>query len=84
MPPRSQIDAPESDLARNQGLKVRGSVFVIGSPRSGTTLLYHMLFAVYRSESKIFDLLAPRFGNPPLITNRQRMLDFWLQTIYVP
>jgi hypothetical protein len=60
-------------------------VFVLGSPRSGTTLLYHMLlsaggFAVYRSESKVFDLLAPRFGDLRLAKNKQKFLDIWFQT----
>jgi LPS sulfotransferase NodH len=60
-------------------------VFVLGSPRSGTTLLYHMLlsaggFADYRSESKVFDLLAPRFGDLHIARNKQKMLDFWFQT----
>lgn len=60
-------------------------VFVLGSPRSGTTLLYHMLlsaggFAVYRSESKVFDLLAPRFGDLRIAKNKQQMLDLWFHT----
>lgn len=41
-------------------------VFVVGSPRSGTTLLYHTLlssgcFAVYRAETEIFSTIAFRF-----------------------
>ena len=45
-----------------------GPVFVVGCPRSGTSLLYSMLesaggFAVYRAETRIFDLLGPHFGN---------------------
>jgi hypothetical protein len=60
-------------------------VFVLGSPRSGTTLLYHMLlsaggFAVYRSEAKVFDLIAPRCGNLNIMRNKQKMLDIWFQT----
>jgi hypothetical protein len=55
-------------------------VFLIGPPRPGTTLLYHMPqsaggFVIYHSGSKTFDLLAPRFGKPHLIMNRQRTLD---------
>ena len=39
-------------------------VFVVGSARSGNTLLYHTLlsaggFAIYRGEPAVFDLLAP-------------------------
>ncbi len=58
-------------------------VFVIGSPRSGTTLFYHMLlsagdFAVYRTEANVFNLLAPRFGDPGVARNRGALLAKWL------
>jgi Sulfotransferase family len=58
-------------------------VFVVGSPRSGTTLLYDMLlsaggFAVYLGESSIFNLVAPSFGELRLARNRKRMLNAWL------
>jgi hypothetical protein len=60
-------------------------VFVVGCPRSGTTLLYHMLlsaggFAVYRAESNVFNLLAPRFGDLGVRRNRQKLLDVWLRS----
>jgi hypothetical protein len=65
--------------------RMKRPVFVLGSPRSGTTLLYHMLlsaggFAVYRSESKVFDLLAPRFGDLRRAKNKQKMLHAWFRT----
>jgi len=58
-------------------------VFVVGSPRSGTTLLYDMLlsaggFAVYLGESNIFNLVAPRFGDLSVRSNREQMLNVWL------
>ena len=58
-------------------------VFVVGSPRSGTTLLYDMLlsaggFALYLGESNIFNLLAPRFGDLAIRENREKMLQVWL------
>src|SRR5882724_7794539 len=58
-------------------------VFVLGSPRSGTTLLYHMLlsaggFAVYRTESNVFNLLVPRFGDLSIPENRQQLMRVWL------
>jgi len=61
----------------------RAPVFVLGSPRSGTTLLYDMLlssggFAVYLAESNVFNLLAPRFGDLSSRTNRERLLQAWL------
>jgi hypothetical protein len=60
-------------------------VFVLGSPRSGTTLLYDMLlsaggFAVYLAESNVFNLLVPRFGDLKSRSNRERFLDAWLHS----
>ncbi len=60
-------------------------VFVLGSPRSGTTLLYDMLlsaggFAVYLAESNVFNLLAPRFGDLGVRSNRQKLLHAWLDS----
>ncbi len=58
-------------------------VFVLGSPRSGTTLLYHMLlsagnFAVYRTESNVFNLLVPRFGDLSAERNKRDLMRVWL------
>jgi len=60
-------------------------VFVLGCVRSGTTLLYHMLlsagnFAVYRTESSVFNLLEPRFGNLSVDRNKQRLLRAWFDS----
>jgi hypothetical protein len=60
-------------------------VFVLGSPRSGTTLLYDMLlsaggFAVYLAESNVFNLLAPRFGDFSLRQEREKLLRAWLDS----
>jgi hypothetical protein len=61
----------------------KAPVFVLGSVRSGTTLLYHMLlsaggFAVYRSESNVFNLLEPRFGDLHVRRNREKLMRAWL------
>jgi hypothetical protein len=63
----------------------KAPVFVLGCPRSGTTLLYHMLlssgnFAVYRAESQVFNLLEPRFGNLSRASNRRKLLAMWQDT----
>ncbi len=55
------------------------------APRSGTTLLYHMLlstgeFAVYMAETHVFNLVGPRFGDLARETNRQKLMDLWLQS----
>jgi hypothetical protein len=60
-------------------------VFVLGCPRSGTTVLYHMLlsaggFAVYRSESNVFNLLVPRFHAMRSAADRKELLDVWLRS----
>src|SRR5579859_2504197 len=58
-------------------------VFVLGCPRSGTTLLYDMLlsgggFAVYLAESNVFNVLALRFGDLSDRSNREKLLRVWL------
>lgn len=63
----------------------RPPVFIVGSPRSGTTWLYHILlsaggFAIYRTEPKVFTYLAPLYGNFRSHTQRQRFLDRWIST----
>ncbi len=65
-------------------LRSRAPVFVLGCPRSGTTLLYYMLissgnFAFYTEESSVFNILAPRFGSLRHRRNRQKMIDTWLR-----
>jgi len=80
-----QIESPAAGRPGNQKTRMKRPVFVLGSPRSGTTLLYHMLlsaggFAVYRSEAKVFDLIAPRCGDLSVPRNREKILDLWFQT----
>ncbi len=63
----------------------KAPVFVVGCPRSGTTLLYNMLlsaggFAVYLAESNVFNLLVPRFGDLSVRANREKLMDAWLQS----
>jgi hypothetical protein len=63
----------------------KAPVFVLGCPRSGTTVLYHMLlsagdFAVYRAESNVFNLLAPRFRGMRSAADRQDLLEVWLKS----
>ena len=63
----------------------KAPVFVVGCPRSGTTLLYNMLlsaggFAVYLAESNVFNLLVPRFGDLSVPANREKLMDAWLQS----
>ncbi len=68
-----------------QRSRSKAPVFVLGSVRSGTTLLYHMLlssggFAVYRTESHAINLLEPRFGDLGKLENRRRLMKAWLDS----
>lgn len=65
--------------------RTEAPVFVVGCPRSGTTVLYHMLlsagnFAVYRAESNVFSVLQPRFGSLRSERNRRELLRCWLKS----
>lgn len=58
---------------------------MLGCPRSGTTVLYHMLlsagdFAIYRSESNVFNLLVPRFRGMRSASDRQGLMKSWLRS----
>ncbi len=60
-------------------------MFVLGCPRSGTTVLYHMIlssggFAGYPFESDTFRILGPKFPGLMLLRNRKRLLEFWLRS----
>lgn len=74
-------------MVRDSQTSVRGRapVFVVGCPRSGTTLLYHMLlssgsFAIYRAESVMFNVIEPRFGDLSVESSRRRLLDAWFES----
>src|SRR5712692_10824203 len=63
----------------------KAPVFVLGCPRSGTTVLYHMLlsagnFAVYRAEANVFSILQPRFGSLRSKNNLRELLQLWLKS----
>ncbi len=63
----------------------KAPVFVVGSARSGNTMLYHMLlssghFPIYRTEPVVFDLLIPRFGDLRSAAVRRKLMRFWLRS----
>jgi len=81
----SQTEKPHEMSHTGQARRENAPVFVVGCPRSGTTVLYHMLlsaggFAVYRSESNVFNLLVPRFGGMRSVSDRKALMDAWLHS----
>jgi len=60
-------------------------VFILGSPRSGTTLLSHLLlsaggFAVVRSELHAMNIVGPRYGGLKRETDREALIEAWVET----
>jgi Sulfotransferase family len=73
------------ESVKNNKARTQAPVFVLGCPRSGTTVLYHMLlsagdFAVYRTESNVFNLLVPHFGDLRSASNRKNLMQHWLRS----
>ena len=60
-------------------------VFVLGSARSGTTLVYSMLlasgmFAVYEAETMLFEVCRPKYGSLRKERNFRRFMDDWTES----
>ncbi len=60
-------------------------MFVVGCPRSGTSLLGHMLFSTggfarYKAETHFYDQVVPRFGKLRSEHERERLLDWWVHS----
>jgi Sulfotransferase family len=81
----STMENPARTSGAKGDIRSKAPVFVLGCPRSGTTVLYHMLlsagnFALYRAESNVFSVLQPRFGNLRSESNRRELLRYWLKS----
>jgi len=81
----STMENPARTSGAKGAIRSKAPVFVLGCPRSGTTVLYHMLlsagnFALYRAESNVFSVLQPRFGNLRSESNRRELVRYWLQS----
>src|SRR5436853_6716847 len=81
----STMENPARTSSAKGAIRSKAPVFVLGAPRSGTTVLYHMLlsagnFAVYRAESNVFSVLAPRFGEMRSEGDRTELLAHWLKS----
>ena len=60
-------------------------IFTVGSPRSGSSYLYHLLlsaggFAEFRTQMNYYDVLEPIYGDLASKKNKERMLKDWLQS----
>ena len=65
----------------------KSPVFIVGSPRSGTTFLYHLLvstgnFVKYMTESHVYNLFSPLYGPFDKIENRRKFLEHWINSEY--
>ena len=81
----SPDEASPRAIGADSTKKNTAPVFVLGCPRSGTTVLYHMLlsagdFAVYRAESNVFNLLVPRFRGMRSAVDRRELMEVWLRS----
>src|SRR5436190_20707943 len=81
----STMENPATKNGVSLRVRSRAPVFVLGCPRSGTTVLYHMLlsagdFAAYRWESNVFNLLVPRFGGMRSTSDRRALMRCWLKS----
>lgn len=64
---------------------MNSSVFVVGSARSGTTLLYHILlasgeFAVYDAETWLLEKGQSRYGKLRSTANRKEFVEDWIES----
>jgi hypothetical protein len=64
---------------------MRSPVFIVGCPRSGTSLLYHLLlsaggFAEFHTQMNVYDVLEPIYGDLGNFRNKKRMMREWLQS----
>jgi len=75
--------AQKIELSDGQRARSARPVFIVGCPRSGTTLLYHMIlssgdFAVLPIETDAFCQFGLKFPNLESLRERRRLLEFWL------
>ncbi len=74
------VENPPAGCATASSARSTAPVFVLGSGRSGTTLLHDMMlsaggFAIFRERSHAFSLLGSCFGNLAHRRNRRHLLD---------
>ncbi len=65
--------------------QMRNPVFLLGAPRSGTSLTYSVLlvsgqFPVYKAETHLLDVCKPLYGDIANPRNRKRFLEKWVRS----
>lgn len=76
---------PDPGVSQRKESRRSGPIFVIGCPRSGTTLLHDIIkssggFACLAFESDTFTILMPKFPSLGSQRARKRLLEFWLKS----
>ena len=74
------VENQSAGQAKPRSARSLAPVFVLGSHRSGTKLLYYSLlsaggFAVFPEESAVYTVLGRHFGDLAVHGNRRKMLD---------
>ncbi len=80
-----QLDRPMTDIEGWEDSRMREPVFLLGAPRSGTSLTYSVLllsdrFPVYRGETHLLDVCKPIYGDISNPRKRKRFLAAWVES----
>lgn len=83
--PRGRLSEKEPSAQRNPRRTSERPVFVVGCPRSGTTLLYHSIlssgnFAIFPFEFNAFNILGRKFPNLESLKERRGLIEFFVRT----
>jgi Sulfotransferase family len=81
----TSVAAYERGSARRNTTGTTRPVFIVGCPRSGTTLLHHMIlsagdFVLYPSESDTFAYLGAKYPHLTSLKDRKKLLEFFVHT----
>jgi hypothetical protein len=64
---------------------IKPPIFILGSPRSGTSYLYHLLlsaggFAQFHTQMNVYDVLEPIYGDLGVRRHKKTMMREWLHS----
>jgi hypothetical protein len=60
-------------------------IFIVGSPRSGTSYLYHLLLSAgglarFHTQMNVYDVLEPIYGDLGVLRHKKAMMREWLRS----